>query len=92
MIERVSVDVLYGMVKREMQRAVDLHGPLSTNHETALRILVEEVGEAAEAIHDIIHAKTAVERGMAKIHLRTELVQVTATALRWLQNAEEDVS
>ena len=52
-----------------------------------LRILVEEVGEVAEAIERLEMSK----RGHlpAKEHLREELVQVAAVAVAWLESLEK---
>lgn len=73
-------ELVLGEVRKEMQRAKDEHGPLSTDPLRALRILVEEVGEVADAIPR--------EKGGDEEHLALELRQVAATALLWLENLE----
>lgn len=88
----ITHDMLFGEIRKEMARAVDLHGPLPTNHEAALRIMMEEVGEACEAIHDLLHGKSREEVRAARAHLVEELIQVNATAFRWLANAVEEES
>ena len=49
-----------------------------------LRVLTEEVGEVAEAIDFLEDDDTKVRRE----HLRTELVQVAAVAVAWLEALE----
>lgn len=51
-----------------------------------LRILVEEVGEVAEAIDRVENSK--INHLPAKEHLRDELVQVAAVACAWLESME----
>lgn len=79
------------LVQAEAVRAVDLHGPLPTDHFRALGILMEEVGETAEAILDYTRGDLvdggAVRRKQLQ-HLEDELVQVAAVAMRWLANIE----
>lgn len=73
-------ELVLGEVRREMQRAKDEHGPLSTDPLRALRVLVEEVGEVADAI-----SETGTD---GEAHLAQELRQVAATAMIWLENLE----
>ena len=71
---------VWQLVRDEQARAHDLHGPRWVGHpayitnERRLPILVEEVGEVAEAIQagDVVA-------------LRVELTQVAAVAVSWLQ-------
>ncbi|MDE2104379.1 MAG: hypothetical protein KGL39_44485 [Patescibacteria group bacterium] len=49
-----------------------------------LRVLAEEVGEVAEAI-DFLEEKNCAGR---REHLRTELIQVAAVAVAWLESLE----
>ena len=51
-----------------------------------LRVLVEEVGEVAEAIDRIENSKS--NHRPAREHLRDELVQVAAVACGWLESME----
>lgn len=75
-----DAELVLGEVRKEMQRARDEHGPLSTDPLRALRVLVEEVGEVADAIPR--------EKGGSEEHLALELRQVAATAMIWLENLE----
>lgn len=86
----VTVDMVMGEIRKEMQRAVDLHGPLSTNHERALRILVEEVGEASMAIHDLLRPTQPGDKARDLRQLESEVIQIAATAVRWAMNVEEE--
>ena len=52
-----------------------------------LRVLVEEVGEVAEAI-DILELTKAGRKAAIK-HLRDELTQVAAVAVAWLESMED---
>jgi hypothetical protein len=57
-----------------------------------LRVLVEEVGEVAEALDLLEPAVVAVEIKKRKAHLRDELTQVAAVAIAWLESMEEPQS
>ena len=52
-----------------------------------LRVLVEEVGEVAEAIDRVESSKAG--HLPARDHLRDELVQVAAVAVAWLESMED---
>lgn len=91
-------DMTWGEVKKEMRRAVDLHGPLPSDPERALRILVEEVGEAAKDIErivhpdrDLIHPDRGEAERKAKQDLLAEVIQVAATAVQWANNLQEEL-
>lgn len=57
-----------------------------------LRVLVEEMGEVAQAIDDIEravdHGMGSVERKKLCSHLRTELIQVAAVCAAWMESLE----
>lgn len=55
-----------------------------------LRILVEEVGEVADAI-DKLESRSSVPFDLRRDHLRDELVQVVAVAVAWLESLEGGV-
>ena len=57
--------------------------PDGFNDGLALAILVEEVGEVAQA-----QLMAAIDGGDTE-HLREELVQVAAVAVRWLEHLDE---
>jgi NTP pyrophosphatase (non-canonical NTP hydrolase) len=55
-----------------------------------LRVLVEEVGEVAEAIDHLEQLnRTSKAAAKQRDHLREELVQVAAVAVAWLESLEE---
>ena len=57
-----------------------------------LRVLVEEVGEVAEAIDLLEGALARGEAGgLERTQLRDELVQVAAVAVAWLEGMEAEV-
>lgn len=87
----VTIDMIVGEIRKEMQRAIDLHGPLSSDHERALRILVEEVGESSMAIHDLLRPTCSEDKARDLRHLKTEVIQIAATAIRWAMNIEEQL-
>ena len=72
-------------VQAEMDRAVEIHGDLPRSADRCCVILTEEVGEAAQAVTEWVH-----ERGHIN-DLRAELIQVIATAQRWINNIDEGV-
>ena len=74
-------------VSQERERAHAKHGETSMRHshplaERRFRILVEEVGEIAEAFNDRDHGKFADEFEFVE-HLFEELIQVAAMASDW---------
>lgn len=68
-------------IATEMARADQLHGPLSTDPVRAAAILGEEAGEVLAAALGV----TRQPPEDTESHLREELVQVAATAIRMLE-------
>ena len=65
---------IYALLNDEITRAEDLHGVNpNLSDEIWMRILVEEIGEVARAIHENKPSKNIIE----------ELIQVSAVSLRW---------
>jgi NTP pyrophosphatase (non-canonical NTP hydrolase) len=54
-------------------------------NDTWLRVLVEEVGEVARAIHDCPKIGSAEVIEKHKIHLAEELIQSAAVIVAWLE-------
>jgi NTP pyrophosphatase (non-canonical NTP hydrolase) len=98
----VNTDLAYGRVRKEIERALIEHGVLKVR--TPLRcfaILTREVGEVADAV--LLRGKAA-EIGPAgyptpnqslrstidREAVMSELAQVAATAIIWIQLMEED--
>lgn len=53
-----------------------------------LRVLVEEVGEVAEAIDSLEFSNPPRRVRMLQAHLQDELIQVAAVAVAWLESFE----
>jgi len=72
-------------IRAEMDRAEQLHGPLPWDPVRSALILVEEAGEVAKAALGVTRTKPdeTVE------HLREELAQTAATAIRMLVALEQ---
>lgn len=75
------------LINAEIERAQQLHGMSleHANRDKQLRILVEEVGEVADAIQGIDNAQNEPgvgPRREAAYHYREEVVQVAACAKR----------
>lgn len=78
--------IVITMAQNESLRARRLHdcSMEMASTERRLRILVEEVGEAATAIEEIDQAQRAGKSTeAARRHLLEEIVQVASGALRW---------
>lgn len=80
-------------IERDRQDELFVTGKLSFNcaSRTAgpprkLRVLMEEIGEVAEAI-DLLENANGATRTSTR-HLRSELVQVAAVAVAWLESLE----
>ncbi len=58
------------------------------NADRKLRVLVEEIGEVAEAIDRLEGKHTFKVLQRRVVHLRTELVQVAAVCVAWLESLE----
>lgn len=54
------------------------------NYGAVLAVLVEEVGEVATALNNLAGARTISDVDDVRDNLRAELVQVAATAIRWI--------
>lgn len=65
---------IWQLIAAERQRQDRLHPKVGTDHHL-LAVLMEEVGEVAQAIQE-------------KTNLHEELVHVAAVAIRWLENRE----
>lgn len=82
--------------ERLRQRALMRAGKISfacespiVGDDRKLRVLVEEVGEVAQAL-DHLERATARGRVFAREDLQTELVQVAAVACAWLEALENE--
>lgn len=80
--------VLIDHINDEMTRAVLMHGELPRSGDRSLTILTEEVGEVAAGLLDWSRQDAGFRNG-ARNHLREELIQVIATAVRWIDNINE---
>ena len=80
-IQSIFLDVL-----RERKRQDDLFGQSNQNDFVWLAVLSEEVGEASQcALHKEFGGNEAG-------NLRTELVQVAAVAIAWIENLDRDAA
>lgn len=71
---------------RERQISFDCASPV-VDPRRKLRVLVEEIGEVAEAI-DLLECATRHERRQRQYELQSELVQVVAVCVAWLESLE----
>jgi NTP pyrophosphatase (non-canonical NTP hydrolase) len=69
---------IFQAIEKERARQDELH-PVELTPLARLAVLMEEVGEVAEALQEG-PAPGTLE------HLEEELIQVAATAVRWLEN------
>jgi len=53
-----------------------------------LRVLVEEVGEVAQEIDDLEYAKHSAVKKAVTARLKTEIIQVAAVCVAWLESME----
>jgi NTP pyrophosphatase (non-canonical NTP hydrolase) len=75
----------WGQMSKELKRAKVIHPSLPADPNRRLRILVEEVGEVAQAIdQDANPHRSAVEPTGPNHYTKEELAQVAATAIRWI--------
>lgn len=80
--DKIIADVLAERARQEEKFPGDTIAAPHHSNDKRLRILVEEVGEVAEAL-DEKHANT-------KRELRKELIQVAACAVGWLEALEAE--
>jgi NTP pyrophosphatase (non-canonical NTP hydrolase) len=88
----LMVSIMGDVMQERMRQIVKWGGPEadgvenpSTPDPVRLRTLVEEVGEVAEAMG-------RPEDGNGKRDLRTELIQVAAVAVAWIEGLDRAVS
>lgn len=83
-----NMDLTFAAIRAEIlrQRALKAAGKFSqtpsdpeVSHERRYAILGEEVGEVGEAVLDLNDREDGVE------HLETELIQVAAVAVAWIE-------
>jgi NTP pyrophosphatase (non-canonical NTP hydrolase) len=86
-----ATDVVLRMVAQERAEQERVWGEQSCAHDVLppgekLAVLVEEVGEVARALNELRVAPSFLARKIERANLRTELVQVAASATAWAES------
>lgn len=76
----------------ERHRQISKWGDRDHNHDKYIRIMGEEFGEACEAIEDASTSNHVNETIQHLEHLKTELIQVAAVAVRFIQNVDRELA
>lgn len=66
--------------------AFDCASPVVSDHRK-MSVLTEEIGEVAKEVNE---AETGENKKQARVRLKTELVQVAAVAIAWLEALEQE--
>ncbi len=79
----------YSAIIDERRRQDTLH-PKWHGSQHGLSVLVEEVGEVARGLYEWNNATRAKDQQKWRENLQSELVQVAAVCVRWLENLEAE--
>jgi hypothetical protein len=91
---------VYGDIRAQREKAHAVHGPtsmeaLAITDPARLAVLVEELGEVARELNDARHhtsSPSSAVPGANLDRLRSELVQLAATAAAWADNIDRHPS
>jgi hypothetical protein len=88
-VKEFAYTVLHTNVRKAIDEALEIHGPLTTDDVRAMVILVEEVGELAAEVLKMSRATSSpFERRDALKHAIKEAAQVAAVATLLIVNLE----
>lgn len=79
-----SAEILH-QVKEERERQILKWGQQDHSDPEWTAILTEEVGESAQETLNVVRAKTPVQLESSVRRLRSELIQVAAVAVAWIE-------
>lgn len=85
---------LTAAIDQEMQRALDLHGPLTDDNFRAFTIIGEELGELGRELLEIRRAKARgalIDKVEATVKAKGEAVQAIATLCHLVGNLNKEI-
>lgn len=75
----------WDMVRQELRRARKLHPNFADTYADAICVMVEEIGELAQAVNDMQTFERLEHITAARRLAKTEAAQVAVTALRFME-------
>jgi len=77
---------IYVQIERELNRAKEKHPIFPDNIVERVAIMMEEAGEAMQAVNDLKHG---IDNSHSRKHLIEELIQTAAMCVRCIESMEE---
>lgn len=84
---KTTRDEIYKLIDAERLRQDMLHPEWRGDYH-GLSVLMEETGEVARGLYEANNATSETRAKWWNDNLESELVQVAATAIRWLENRQ----